>query len=283
MTLDGRAVDDAAARAWVGTIVQEILRESGFEADKRVARVRAQGGTEAVLTMIGDIRSGGARRAHYMALLDTQGLDDGEVERTVRHATRGLDGSDGDLRAVLQNVPARAHRSSGVRAALAAGAVSMESDGDRRAVLVPLVEDGEREVVLTALEGARSIRSDGDTRAVLVAAAPSLSRDDAALRAAYFAAARGIDSDGDLTAVLVAAMQRAPASPDLASAVLDAVRAIDSDGDAARVLVTLARRGLVTTPELRERYTAEARRLSDGDQRRAMNALGTRESGAERY
>ena len=263
--------------------MQEILRESGVNAAARVARLRAQGGTDAVLKAIGDIRSGSSRRAHYTALLDAPGLDDGDVERAVRHATRELHGSDGDLRAVLQSVPERAHRAPGVRAALAAGAVSMESDGDRRAVHVPLAEEGDREIVLAALEGARAMDSDGDTRAVLVAAAPSLSRDDAALRTAYFAAARGIDSDGDLTAVLVAAMQRAPASPALASAVLDAVRAIDSDGDAARVLVTLARRGLVTTPELRERYTAEARRLSDGDERRAMNALGTRENGAERY
>ena len=275
VTLDGRpAGDDGATQAWVGAILQEVLRESGVDAPARVARLRGEGGAAAVLSMIDGLRSGGARRAHYRALLAAPDLPADDAERAVRHATRTLSTSSGDLRSVLEEVPERARQSPGVRDALGDGVQAIASDGDRRSLLVRYIATPDRAMVLTSLEGVRTMRSDGDKRAVLTAGAESaLAPDDAPLRAAWFDAARTIRSDGDLAAVLVRAAGHAEQAPGVTPAILDAVAQLRSDGDAARVLVTLAHARLVKTPELRERYVAAARRLSDGDQRRAIAAL----------
>jgi hypothetical protein len=273
VTLGGRPVD--GSEAWVGRIVQEVLRESGFNAPARVARLRAEGGTDAVLAMIRTIRSTGARRAHYEALLGVRDLSNEEVERAVREATSRLDGSDGDLRAVLEKVPLGARSSSRVQDALGTGILAIESDGDRRTLLVHYVVSREKSVVRTALEGVRTMHSDGDKRSVLVAgAASALAPDDATLRTAFFDAAETIQSDGDLASVLVTAVRHARTQPAVTAAILDAVGQLRSDGDAARVLVTVAGEKLVNTRELRAKYVAAARRLSDGDQRRALSALG---------
>jgi hypothetical protein len=274
VTFDGKPAD--ANDAWVGAMVAEVLRESGFNAPARVARLRAEGGTDAVLKMIGELRSGGAKRTHYEALLDLRDLGNDDVERVVRHATRTLRGSDGDLRSVLEHVPARARPASGVQAAFGEGILAIQSDGDRRSLLVQHVVSGEKGVVRTALEGVRTMHSDGDKRSVLVAGAASALRgDDAELRAAFFDAARTIRSDGDLASVLVTAAPYGRGAPAVTAAILDAVADLRSDGDAARVLVTVAEQRLVDTRELREKYVAAARRLSEGDRRRAMEAIGT--------
>jgi hypothetical protein len=191
----------------------------------------------------------------------------------VRHAIATIR-SDGDLLAVLEHVPARGRESATVRAALVEGLNAIKSDGDRRTLLSQYIVTGDRDLVLTSLQAARSIRSDGDKRSVLAAGVTSaLQRDDAELRAAFFEAARTIRSDGDLAGLLVTSSSHGRSVPAVTGAILDAVGDVRSHGDAARVLVTLAEQRLVNTGELRTRYLAAARRLSDGDQRRALAAL----------
>jgi hypothetical protein len=276
VTLDGRpAAYDAAARAWVGEIGPELLREAAVRAPARVARARARGGTDAVLALIARTRSTNAKRAHYEALLASEGLSEADAERTVRHASRALAGSASDLRAVLQTVPRRARRSSGVRSALGDGLTAIGSDGDRSALLVQYVASEDREMVLAGLRGVAAVTSDGDKAAVLVtAAAHALRPNDPELRAAFFDALATVRSDGDASAVLVTAIPHAHAAPPVTAAVLRAVGQVRSDGDAAAVLVTVAGQRLITTRALRDQYLAAARGVeSDGDYRRVIAAL----------
>ncbi|MGA2099326.1 MAG: M56 family metallopeptidase, partial [Candidatus Acidiferrum sp.] len=62
---------DDEARAWLGRVLPQIIRDSGIGAGPRIARILRQGGPQAVITEIGLIRSDGSRRV-YLELLFSQ-------------------------------------------------------------------------------------------------------------------------------------------------------------------------------------------------------------------
>ena len=275
MTEDGREREfDAEARGWLAGFLPRLLRETGFDAEARVARFRARGGTEGALREIATIESSGSRRTHYIALLGSADLSAGEAALTIREASDGMKGSSGDIRSLLAEVPRGLRRSPSVWKAVIEAVGRIRSDGDKRSVLHDYAATADRDLLLAVLHEVSTIDSDGDKRSLLVETADeALRSDDAGLRRAWFGAFAVIDSDGDKRAVLMSAMPYARSIPTLAAEIIRSVGEIDSDGDASGVLVSLAGRGLLTTPQLREMYMAAARGIdSDSDRRRVITA-----------
>lgn len=265
---------DADARAWVASLLPNLLREAAHDADGRVARYRARGGIDGALREIATIESGSSKRAHYVALLRTPGVTSDEAATVVRQASLDLRTSSGDVRTLLQEVPTRLRLEPAVGTAVVGAVALMDSDGDKRSVLQDYAATADRDLLLVVLREVTSIDSDGDKRAVLVEAADNaLSPGDAALWKAWFDAGAGIDSDGDKRAVLMSAMPYGRSTPALVAEIIRSVGGIDSDGDASAVLVAVARRGLLTTPQLRAAYGSAARGIhSDSDRRRVLEA-----------
>ena len=275
MSVDGRERDfDANGRAWLAEFLPRLLREAGFDAEARVTRYRARGGTAGALREIATIESSGSRRAHYIALLNVSGLSDDEAATVVRQASEGMHSSSGDIRQLLGEVPRRLRQSPPVWQAAIAAVGRMRSDGDKRTVLQDYAATADRDLLLAVLREIPSIHSDGDKRTLLVETADNgLRSDDAALRTAWFRAYSVIRSDGDKRSVLMSALPYARSVPALTPEIIRSVDEIGSDGDASSVLVSLAGRGLLTTPGLREMYMSAARRIgSDGDRRRVIAA-----------
>jgi hypothetical protein len=264
---------DGEARAWLGRLVTELVRESAIEVKPRVQRIRARGGVRAVLTEVDRINSPSSKRAHLEALLDLGSLDADDLEQITARAARHLE-SSGDLAAVLRRIPPGAMRSPRGRTALGVALSRIDSDGDRRAVLTALAPAADRELLVVLARSAAEMSSDGDKGAFLRgAAAHYLSADDDALRSAYFATVSTIESDGDHRAVLTTALPFAHRSPDVALAVFRSVEAMSSSGDQAGVLVSAAEQPLLRTPTLREAYMRAAQSIrSDGDARRVLAA-----------
>ena len=209
-----------------------------FDAKGRTERIRKAGGVAAVLSEISLIHSTGAKRTYFDALLDDGHLTPEESERVTRQVAKELAGSSGDLRAVLAHLPTGNRVSPATRSALGDAVAGMQSSGDKASVLTQYGLSGDREMLLLALEGARTIESDGDLSSLLVTlAANTFNANDAALRAAYFAAERAIESDGDARRVLEAAAPFGHQNPAITASVLEAARHIDSDGDKSAVLV----------------------------------------------
>lgn len=117
MYVDGKETAfDADARAWVASLLPNLLREAAHDADGRVARYRARGGIDGALREIATIESGGSKA---------------EIIRAVG----GID-SDGDASAVLVAVARRGLLTTPqLRAAYASAARGIHSDSDRRRVL----------------------------------------------------------------------------------------------------------------------------------------------------
>ena len=264
---------DDEGRRWLAGLLPRLLRETGFDAEARVARFIARGGIEGAMTEIATIESGSSRRAHYIALLGSPNVSGDQAATIVRQASENMK-SSGDVRSLLEEVPVRLRRSPPLRKAVIDAVGQMNSDGDKRTVLLEYSSTADRELLLAVLRQVPSIGSDGDKRMLLVETADqALESQDAELRRAWFAAYSDIGSDGDKRSVLAAALPHARSSTALTADIIRSVREIGSDGDASSVLVSVARRGLLSTPELREMYMTAAQSIgSDGDRRRVTTA-----------
>ena len=228
--------DDADRRAWLARLLPEIVREHGFNASERVARILRTRGPAGVLAEIRRIRSDGVKRTYLQVLARTAELTPEQV--------------------------AEAARVTGE---------SIGSDGDRHSVLMVLLPQGRAEpaALVEIVRAAARIGSDGDKSRVLIAAASAPALDAPAVRDAWFRAAGTIGSDGDRTRALLAVLRRDTAGPDVSVAALQSARGIGSDGDRTRVLLA------IDPVRLRDARVAEAYDAalegisSDGDHRRA--------------
>jgi beta-lactamase regulating signal transducer with metallopeptidase domain len=266
---------DADARAWLSAMIEEMVRETGIDAKRRVSRLLRQGGVPAVLGEISRINSTGGKRAYYEAMLDSGRLDERDVLNLVTNVGRDLSPSSGDLSAVLTKLRS-IHGSPELYAALDDALGHIDSDGDRARALTTYVgaAANDRDLLLVVLRAARGISSDGDKSSVLVQAGPqALATGDDALREQYFRTARSIGSDGDLSRVLVSVVSFGHASPATARDLIQSAKKIGSDGDKANVLVAIANARLLTTRDLQDAYIDAARSIgSDGDYRRVMES-----------
>jgi beta-lactamase regulating signal transducer with metallopeptidase domain len=287
-TMNGRVTDFTAdARAWLSQLMPRALREMAIDVKPRVARVRAQGGVPAVLSMIRNTQSSASRRAHYDALISS-GLSQSEREMVVRHATLNLASSESDLMAVLRKAGSLSKPSKSVAGAtgrrllhnvdpalLRQALTSITSDGDRVSLLSQYVQTDDPALLRLVLDGVEQITSPGDKQTILELAAPRVLRSrDASLHKAFFRAVAGIQSSGDKRTVLLAALPYGHANESITVAVLSAAADLSSDGDKALVLVTAANQHLVTSDAVMKAYLATTNTISSsGDVKTAMAAV----------
>ncbi|HYJ78099.1 MAG TPA: hypothetical protein VEW03_00655 [Longimicrobiaceae bacterium] len=243
---DGEARQpDGDDRAWIEAMLLQAIRDSGVGAEGRVARIRRARGTDGVLREIEHIRSDGAKRVYYRALLRTPGLRAEETVRAVGHAA-GEIRSDGEKRALLMVVLERGSLTPAELGATLSAARTIASDGEKRALLMRAVERPSLSAAELAatLDAASTIRSDGELAALLVAAARRDALSDARVRRAFFGAAAGISSDGELARVLVSVLRREGLRDEAAVSALRTAEEISSDGERARVLTSVPARAL---------------------------------------
>jgi beta-lactamase regulating signal transducer with metallopeptidase domain len=273
---DGAAAPyDDGARRWLAGFLPQVLREGAVNVGPRVARWRAEGGVEHVLSMIGTIHSSGAKRAHYDVLLDDR-LSSDDLDRVVRQAGRDLKGSSGDLRAILEKAAPGVRNGKGARSpsALEAAVMAIPSSGDRTAVLQAYGQSTDREMLLSVMRMAETIPSSGDKAMLLSVLAPQyLAGKDDALREAFFRTLSTVPSSGDIRSVLSGAvMGYAASSNEVALAVAQATSDVASSGDRAAVLVQLADIGALRTSAVRDAYMRAAQNLASGDMSTVLQA-----------
>lgn len=274
-SVDGeRASYEEGGREWLAELLPEVIRESGLNARQRVARLRRDGGVSAVLADIKSIQSTSAKRAAYEALLKEGNLSSEDEARIARQAGSDLASSDGELRSVLAQMGNHGRLGPGMAEALGAATERMTSDGEKRALLQQYALQGDRDMLLVAIQRARSITSDGEKAGFLRATASRyLANDDESLRNAFFSVTQSISSDGEKRGVLNEALPYA-SRPALLLSMLDVTRTITSDGEKSEILVSMLRRRCITTPQLREAFMRTTRTLtSDAEYRRVMEAM----------
>ena len=272
------AAYDGDARRWLAAFLPSVLMDAGINVAPRVARWRAQGGTDNVLAHIATINSSGAKRSHYEALMAAERLGNADLDKVVRHAGRNLQ-SSGDLRAVLEK--AAPTQRGGIRSgsALEEAIAHMSSSGDKAAVLELYGQTTDRDMLLSVMRVARSIPSSGDKSGLLEQLARRyLGADDRELSTAFFQTALTVQSSGDLSTVLTTAIPFAAKSADKTLLLIDAVRSIASSGDRAEVLISLVASGAVKGMKVRDAFFDAAVAVpSSGDRSRVLEAAGRRQ------
>ena len=264
---------DDEGRRWFAALLPRVLAEASINVEQRVKHWRSQGGADAALQHIADLRSSGAKRAHYDVLLDSQ-LSAAELDRLVKQAGKDIP-SSGDLRAVLSKAATQSNRGKVPGSTLEEAIGAVPSSGDLTAVLLAFGQTDDRDQLLAVARTALKIPSSGDLARFLIDVAPRyLGRNDAALRAGYFKAVANIPSSGDLARVLENAVPYAAKSPEITRAVLATAGTVPSSGDRARVLVALARSGALRDAALRDAYLKVASEIpASSDMRDALQAL----------
>lgn len=271
------AAFDDEARGWFAELLPEMLRESGINAPARVARLRRDGGIDAVLADIAETQSTSAKRAEYEALLKGGHLSDGEIEQVMRQAGEDLASSDSELRAVLAQMGTTMHSSPPMAEAFGKAVEHMSSDDEKRALLEQYISKGDRDMLLVAMRQAKSIGSDDEKGTLLRStAARYLNCDDEELHAAFFSTARTIGSDEEKRAVLAAALPYARQRGVLMN-VLDAAKDIGSDEEKAELLIGIARQGLAATGPLHDAFLRVTKSISsDSEYRRVVEVAFAR-------
>lgn len=229
---------DATAAQWLAGALPRMFRESGFDAEARVARLLARGGPALVLTEV-DLAGADYAKASYLGLLlGTAKLDSVELEGALASAA-GI-GSDYELRRALD--------------------VAMQTQSI----------DGPRYTRL--LKAASQISADFELAELLTTAVSQMPA-DAAARAAWLAVARQLDSDFELRRVIEAGLARCGNDADFAVTLVNlAAERLDSDFELRTVLEKVA--GGATNPALASAYLAAATTLdSDFEKRTALEAL----------
>jgi bla regulator protein blaR1 len=268
---NGNKIATASARSRIGELLLKVIRETGVHADRRVARILADGGPDAVFREIENIESGGSTSRYLRQVVAQGDLNRGDLVEVTKVADRRV-GSSGDRSRLLIGIAEYYVGDPDAMSAWTAAVRGISSSGDKSRVLIRALQ-GELDAASMAaiLYVTRTVSSSGDKSRVLIAAADQYRNDDE-VRRAFFTAAESVSSSGDLSRVLIATLKRADLNDQSMITLFKVARTISSSGDKARVLI--AATGYVDGEAMEEAFLDAAETVSSsGDRGRVLSAL----------
>ncbi len=272
--VDGRQrAYDATTRDEVGDLILTIIRNTGIDADRRVARILEREGVDGVFEEIDHIESSFARRRYFTALLEQGKLNTAQLQRLAREVSRQI-ASSGDRARFLKEAAPYYLENSQVYAAYFDAINTIASSGDHARTLIHILEehDPDREAFFRLLRSARRLDSSGDKARTLIKATAHY-ENDPEIRKAFFEAADTIPSSGDHTRVLKALLKNADLDQASVTALFQSARGIKSSGDKARLLVAAAPHFINDAAQRAAFFEAVDTIASSGDHARVLLAL----------
>ncbi len=259
------------SQRWIGQMVVEYLRQSGYHAEARAQRILQSRGVAGLLEEIAAIRSDHGRSRYYLAGLAAR-QDAADVRQFLDHAASHLD-SDYEKGRVLAAVPATLLGEPQIRTSFLGVTRGIESDYEKARALVAVsgagLDPASRQTALTA---ATTVTSAYERSRVLQAVAKSAPA-GSDLDPLYFEAVTGIDSDYEKARVLAAYAQHGSLSAASLGRLYAAATTITSSNELANLLMA----SIGSSPSVGARcegyLTAASRIDSDYDKARALIAL----------
>lgn len=262
-----RAFDDEARR-WMAVLLLDLVRQSGFDAERRVARLFQQGGAATVLQEVALIRGDYGKRIYYGELLKQPQLDSGTVQDIVKQVAQTIS-SAYEKRQVLARVAERYLDDAAIRTEFIAAAGTIDSDYERAEVFMGLLKrpltPAQQQAVFQASAG---IKSDYEKARVLI----RLLESNPAAQPEIFAALDGMKSDYERSRVLLAFLSKTSPSGEMLKLAIKAAVKGSSDYEKARVLVQIASHSQ-NDREIREALIEAARTItSEYERGRVLSA-----------
>ena len=229
-------------RKWLATMLPRFIRQSGFGAPARVARIHKSGGVTGVLAEVSRIEGSWAKHVYLKELMKVPGLSAADVQRAFNQAGTEID-SDFELASFLI-ASSRQITDDATRRAYLDAAKSIDSDFELRRVLSSVLQGGAVPSPLAAglLDTSTSIDSDFEEASLLVQFARQQPI-DATVRAPFFKALATVGSSFEHARVLQALLQRTDLSPEVRAGALESAGAVGSDFEAANVLLQFVKAG----------------------------------------
>ena len=230
---------DANAKAWLAKFVLEVVRQGGYDADKRVKTILAQRGVPGVLAEIDQIQGDYAKRIYYEQLLKQANLDAAALRDVLKQMARNIS-SDYEQAQLLKAV---APLMTGKEIALQPyfdAVATIKSDYERSNVLKAIMkQDAPSSALLVLVAGAtKTISSDYERHGVLSALAKTKNQSEEVLRLLLESAA-AMTSDYEKATLLLEVSNAYTGDTRLKSEFLKVVETIKSDYERGRVLSAL--------------------------------------------
>ena len=261
---------DAEGREWVGGIILNAVRQSGFDAERRVARLFERGGAAAVLEEVALIKGDYAKALYLKGLLDGREVDAASARRVVQMAARDIS-SDYEKQQVLAALAGKYLDDKDTLAEFAAAIGTIRSDYERAQALAVLVEDrkltGEQlKIVLPAVAGMKSDHEKAEALLGLLESGGA----EAVAEPAFFEATNGIKSAYERAQVLTAVLATKP-NKEALKLVVTSAAGISSDYEKAPVLIAAAK--IVEDEDVRKMLVEVARGIrSDYERGNVLSA-----------
>lgn len=271
---NGKARDwDDDAREWFGEVLIEAIRVSGIGAEKRVGRIYAKGGINAVLDEIKEIDSDFTQSRYFTILLNVDDLSEDDFALVFRQAARTLD-SDYEKAELLIGIVDVVNTNPNLMDDYVDAVATLDSDYETRRVLseMSVSKDVSADVLVMILEIAGGMDSDYEKAELLIEMA-RYSDGESKTRTAYIEAVTDLDSDYETRRVISALGNKRKLSEESIELLLSLAVKMDSDYEKAEVLVGLAECA-AENKNIRQAYLTAAETLdSDYETKRVLVEL----------
>lgn len=269
--VQGAAHDfDAEARQWLSEMMLEAVRQCGYDAERRVARLYERGGAQAVLAEVSLIKNDYTKRIYLRELMTNHRLDAASARRVVQVVAREMS-SAYEKRQTLSLVAEKYLDDQQTLSEFNAAVATIDSDYERGQTLAAMMKRGSltSEQLKGLLPTVAGISSDYEKAQALIRIVKSYPAEVAALPA-FFDAANSIDSAYEKARVLLTLLTAKPSGEALKLTLASAAR-ISADYEKARVLIQIA--ALIKDDETRRALVEAARSIgSEYERGRVLSA-----------
>jgi hypothetical protein len=232
---------DPEGRQWLAKYLPRFIRQTGFGARARVARILQAKGPAGVLAEVSLIEGSWGKKTYLSELLKSGSLDAATIRQVLALAGREID-SDFELATLLiENADTLLANNTNSQAYFDA-ARTIESDFEMARVYKSALKRGPvtPSVLAAILDASRGIDSDFEQATLLVQVA-KLQPLDATTRAPFFNALGTVDSDFEHARVLKALAERSDLAPETTAQMLASSSSVKSDFEAASFLLQIAK------------------------------------------
>ena len=228
-------------RQWLAKYLPRFIRQTGFGARARVARILKAKGPAGVLAEISLIEGSWGKKTYFSELLKTASLDSATVRQVLTLAGREIT-SDFELASLLIDGGDKLLVDDAARQAYFEAARTIQSDFEMARVYKAALKRGpvSSPVLAAILDASRNIESDFEEATLLVQVA-KLQPLDNTTRAPFFNALDTVGSDFEHGRVLKALAERTDLTPDTTAAMLTSGATVSSDFEAASFLLQLVK------------------------------------------
>ena len=261
---------DSEGQQWIAGVLLNAVRQSGYDAERRVAKLLERGGAAGVLDEVALIKGDWAKGVYLKQLLKSRQLDAASARRVVGVVARDIS-SDYEKGQVLGAIAAQYLDDKETLNEFTAAVVTISSDYERGQAIALLMKDRKltAEQLKIILPAAAKISSDYEKAQALVGILKA-STSDVVGQPAFFDGVNGISSAYERAKVLTAVLATNP-NNEVLKRVVTSAAGITSDYEKAQVLIAAAK--IVKDDEVRKMLVDVARTIRSEHERGTVLAV----------